>query len=63
MEGQPGSSNWTVNHPPDETIEVGYGPNAPFWITSLGQTIVEYGTTTTEADILAPLRTRLENAL
>ena len=21
MEGQPDSSNWTVNHPPDETIE------------------------------------------
>ena len=62
MEGQPDSSNWTVNHPLDETIDVEYGPNAPFWRTSLGKTIVEYGITTTEPNILAPLRTRLENA-
>ena len=30
MEGQPGTSDWTVNHPPDQTIEVEYGPDAPF---------------------------------
>ena len=62
MEGQPSSSDWTVNHPPDETIEEEYVPNAPFWRTSLGQTIAKYKTSTIEPYILAPLRTRLENA-
>ena len=63
MEGQPGTFDWTVNHPPDQTIEAEYGPNAPFWITSLGQTIADYGTTTTEPEpsTLSPLRRTLEN--
>ena len=50
MEGQPGTFDWTVNHRPDQTIEVEYVPNAPFWRTSLGQTIAEYGTTTIELE-------------
>ena len=64
MEGQPSSSDLTVNHPPNETIEAEYGPNSPFWRTSLGNTIVEYGTTTIEPEpnIIAPLRIRLQNA-
>ena len=33
MEGQPDSSDWIVGHPPDETTETKYGPNAPFWRT------------------------------
>ena len=59
-----GSSNWMFNHPPDETIEVEYGPNSPFCRTSLRQSIAEYGTTTTEPDpsILSPLRIMLYNA-
>ena len=58
MEGQAGSSNWMFNHPPDETIEVEYGPNSPFWRTSLGKSIAEYITTTTKPEpfILSPLR-------
>ena len=35
-EGQAGPSNWTFNNPPNESIEVEYGPNDPFYITSLG---------------------------
>ena len=62
MEGHLDSSGWTVNHTPNETIEVEYVPNAPFWRTSLRRTIDEYRTTTTEPDILPHLRTRLENA-
>ena len=62
MEGQPGSSDWTINHPPDETIEAEYGLNTPFWRTSLGKTISQYKTTIMEPDIFVPLRTRLENA-
>ena len=29
MEGRPGSFDWMGNHPPDETIGVEYGTNAP----------------------------------
>ena len=63
-EGQADSSNWTFNHPPDEAVEAEYGPNSPFWRTSLGVSIANYGTTTTEPEpsILSPLRRRLENA-
>ena len=63
MEGQASSSNWTFNHPPDEVVEAEYGPNASFWRTSLGQSIADYGTATTESEssILYPLRRHLEN--
>ena len=64
-EGQAGSSNQTFNHPPDEAVEAEQGPNDPFWRTSLGQAIVDYGTTTIEPEpsILSFLRRGLENAL
>ena len=45
MEGHLGSSNWVVNHPSDDTEGTKYGPSAPFWKTSLGQSIYEFGTT------------------
>ena len=64
MEGQPDTFEWIINHPPDKTIEAEYGPNAPFWRTSLGQTMAKYETTTTklEPPTLSPLRRGLENA-
>ena len=30
IEGQPGSSDWTANHPLDETTGAEYGPASPF---------------------------------
>ena len=64
-EGRPRSSEWIGNHPPDETTGEKYGPNAPFWRTSLGQTIAGYGIATTESepDILTSLITRFQNTL
>ena len=38
MEGHVGTSNW-VDGPYDDTKGTKYGPNAPFWRTSLGQAI------------------------
>ena len=29
----------------DSPIETGYGPNAPFWRTSMGQSLSKYGVT------------------
>ena len=64
MEGRLGSSDWIGNNPPDESTRAEYGPNAPFWRTSLGQTIARYGIATIESkpDILAPLIRRFQNA-
>ena len=45
MEGHVGSSNWVFDLPSDDTEGVEYGPNSPFWRTSLGQSISEFGTT------------------
>ena len=47
MEGHPGSSNWVFNHQSDDTVAIEFGPNAPFWVTSLGQAICEYRTNRT----------------
>ena len=38
MEGHVGSLNW-VDHPSDDTKGTYYGPNAPFWRTSMGQAL------------------------
>ena len=45
MEGHFGSSNLVVDHLCDDTEGIEYHLNAPFWITSLGQAIFEFGTT------------------
>ena len=45
MEGHFGSSNLVVDHLCDDTEGTEYRLNAPFWITSLGQAIFEFGTT------------------
>ena len=58
MKFQPISSDWVFNHPSDDTVGAEFGSNDPFWRTSLGQSIYEYGTTTAKADpsVLTPLR-------
>ena len=37
MEGHFGSSNWVIDCASDDTEEVEYGPNAPFFRTSMFQ--------------------------
>ena len=41
MEGHVGSSN-SVDRPYDDTKGTKYGPNAPFWRTSMGQAIFKF---------------------
>ena len=43
MEGHAGSLDSVSNHPTNDTGRTKYGPNAPFWRNSLGQSIYEYG--------------------
>ena len=45
MEGQTDALDWLFNHPLDDTVGAEFGPNAPFWRTSLWKSISEYGTT------------------
>ena len=42
--GKPNPYDWLVSHPPDDIVAVEFGPNVPFWETSLGHAISEYGT-------------------
>ena len=62
--GKLSSSYWVFNHPSDDTIGTESGPNAPFWKTSLGQSISDSRTTTTELEpsILSPLRKVIRDA-
>ena len=60
-ERQPHSSDWVFNHPLNDTVWEEFFPNAPFWRTSLGQSISDYGTTTTKLEpyVITPLRKSL----
>ena len=63
MKGQPGSLDWVFNHPSDDTIGIEFGTNSPFWRTSIGKSISEYGTTKPEPSVLTALRKSLRYAL
>ena len=44
-EGQPSAPDWMFNHSLDDIVEAEFCPTTPFWETSLGHSISEYGTT------------------
>ena len=45
MEGHSGAHDWVFYPPSDDPVASKFGPNAPFWETSLGWTISKYDTT------------------
>ena len=55
---QPSHGN-TLFHSPteghaDDTVDLDYGPNAPFWDTSIGQAIASFGTRLNFSEEVSP---------
>ena len=46
VEGYSGAQYWVFSQPSDDPVASKFGSIAPFWYTSIGQTVSEYVTTT-----------------